>query len=161
MPSPYDVREEGVWDYSFVTKDGVGYRAYFIAVPYLHPLFTDTYTFNIEPMEGDMGSTHRPYDARIGATIARILSEFFKKNTNSMLMVCDNIDQRERKRRNLFDRWYKVYSDQSLVKLDAALEQNHYRLLVSMYICRTNPRIHELIDAFNQIVKTDLYELGL
>lgn len=158
--NPYSIHEEGEWDYSFLTKGGVRYRAYFIAVPYLHPLFADTYSFNIEPMEGDVETTHQPLDVRIGATIARILAEFFRKNSNSMIMVCDNTDGRERKRRALFDRWYDSYSGQSLIKLDAALQQDGYRLLVSMYIAKTNPKKRELIDAFNEIVKTDLYELG-
>lgn len=160
LPNPYDICEEGVWDYSFVTGEGVAYRAYFVAVPYLHPLFTDIYSFNIEPKEGSVVSTHRAMDARIGATIAAILVEFFKKNENSMIMVCDNSDGREHKRRLLFNRWYETYNDKSLVKLDAALAKDDYRLFVSMYISVANPKRRELVDAFNELVRTDLYELA-
>lgn len=127
---------------------------------YLTSIFEDVYSLNIEPVTGDVTSTHLPYDARIGMTIVAILTEFFKKNSNSMLMVCDNTDGREGKRRILFDRWYETYSNNSLVKLDAAMEDNGYRLFVSMYINRTNPRKRELVDAFNEIVKTDLYGLS-
>lgn len=157
---PYDFVKESEYNYAFVTSEGVAYRAYFVAVPYLHPLFTDTYSFNIEPKDGSVVSTHRAMDARIGATIAAILTEFFKKNENSMIMVCDNSDGREHKRRLLFDRWYNTYNDKSLMKLDAAFEKDDYRLFVSMYISVANPKRRELVDAFNELVRTDLYELA-
>lgn len=94
-------------------------------------------------------------------TIASILKEFFRKNENSMLMVCDNIDGREEKRRKLFDRWYHTYNNYSLIKLDASLENDDYRLFVSMFINRSNPKRELLIHAFNELVRTDLYQLGI
>ena len=81
---PYNVIKSDVFDYRFTTKDGINYRAYFINVSYLHPSFTEAYSFNIEP-EGDISSTHHPLDIRIGRTIAFILDEFFEKNENSII----------------------------------------------------------------------------
>lgn len=78
-----------------------------------------------------------------------------------MLMACDNTDGKEDKRRKLFDRWYNIYNDNSLIKLDAALENDIYKLHISMYINKTNPRRGQLISAFNDLIKTDLYELGI
>lgn len=78
-----------------------------------------------------------------------------------MLMVCDNIDGREEKRRNLFERWYAIYNNQSIIKLDASLENEDYRLYVSIFINRKNPKREELIKAFNELIRTDLYELGI
>lgn len=94
-------------------------------------------------------------------TIATVLIEFFQKNENSMLMVCDSTDGKEEKRRNLFERWYNIYNNQSIIKLDAALENEDYKLYVSMFIHRKNPELRELISAFNELVRTDLYELGI
>ena len=160
LPSPYKIIETEDFDYTFVTKDGIVYRAYFLDVSYLHPQFSDAYSFNIEPI-GDVSSTKHPIDQRIGITIASILKEFFRKNENSMLMACDNTDGKEDKRRMLFDRWYDHYNNSSLIKLDAALENDVYKLHVSMYIGKTNPRLEQLISAFNELIKTDLYELGI
>ena len=157
---PYNVIKSDVFDYRFTTKDGINYRAYFINVSYLHPSFTEAYSFNIEP-EGDISSTHHPLDIRIGRTIAFIFDEFFEKNENSMLMACDNTDGREEKRRLLFDRWYDIYSNNKLIKLDASMINESYRLYVSIYINKNNPNKEKIIDAFNELVKTDLYELGL
>ena len=133
MQNPYSVKETESFDYQFTTKDGIKYRAYFISAAYLHPLFTDVYSFNIEP-EGDFGSTKQPIDPRIGATVYEILRTFFRRNQNSMLMACDNTDGREGKRKKRFDRWFNQYNDGSILKLDAALESEIYNLYVSMYI---------------------------
>lgn len=158
--NPYKVIETEDFDYTFITKDGVVYRAYFLDVSYLHPQFSDAYSFNIEPV-GNADSTRHPIDKRIGMTIVSILKEFFKKNENSMLMACDNTDGKEDKRRKIFDRWYEHYNDNSLIKLDAALANEVYKLHVSMYIGKSNPRLELLISAFNELIKTDLYELGI
>ncbi len=158
--NPYEIIEENELDYSFRTKDGIIYRAYFLSASHLHHNFTDAYSFSIEPV-GDTEETKHPMDVRISMTIASILKEFFRKNENSMLMVCDNIDGREEKRRNLFERWYAIYNNQSIIKLDASLENEDYRLYVSIFINRKNPKKEELIQAFNELIRTDLYELGI
>lgn len=158
--NPYDVIEDSELDYSFCTKDGIKYRAYFLSASHLHDNFTDAYSFSIEPV-GEAEDTIHPIDVRISMTIASILKEFFRKNENSMLMVCDNIDGKEEKRKKLFDRWYHSYNSHSLIKLDASLENDCYRLFVSMFINRDNPKRELLIHAFNELVRTDLYELGI
>lgn len=160
LQNPYDVIEESELDYSFCTRDGITYRAYFLSASHLHDSFTDAYSFSIEPV-GESEDTIHPMDVRISVTIASILKEFFRKNENSMLMVCDNLDGKEEKRRKLFDRWYHHYANHSLIKLDASLENEDYRLFVSMFVNRHNPKREVLIHAFNELVRTDLYELGI
>jgi hypothetical protein len=160
LPNPYDMIEENELDYSFYTKDGIMYRAYFLSAAHLHNSFLDAYSFSIEPV-GEEGNTKHPIDVRISITIASILRDFFRKNENSMLMVCDNIDGKEEKRKKLFERWYHIYNNHSLIKLDASLENEDYRLFVSMFINRNNPKREILIRAFNELVRTDLYELGI
>ena len=46
---PYEVTEESEWNYSFITKHGIVYHAYFIDFSIYHSAFNDVYTFNIEP----------------------------------------------------------------------------------------------------------------
>lgn len=160
LQNPYDVIETSELDYSFETKDGILYRAYFLSAAHLHINFVDAYSFSIEPV-GNVEETKHPIDGRISVTIASILKDFFRKNENSMLMVCDNIDGKEEKRRKLFERWFHCYNDYSLIKLDASLENEDYKLFVSMFINKLNPCRESLIDAFNELVRTDLYELGI
>ncbi|MBR1464237.1 MAG: hypothetical protein IJ604_12815 [Prevotella sp.] len=158
--SPYKIIETDPLDYSFTTRDGIKYRAYFLSASHLHPMFQKSYSFNIEP-EGDVDETTHSLDARIGVTIFEILRSFFRHYENSMLMACDTLDGKEGKRRKRFDRWFKTYNDGSVLKMDAALDCDEYKLFVSMFISKHNPMINELVDAFNELIKTDLYHLAL
>ena len=93
LPLPYDIVEESDWNYSFKTKHGIVYHAYFIDFSIYHPTFDNVYTFNIEP-ESD-----RPHsiDNRIAMTIVSLLRIFFSRNDHAMIMVCDNLDGKEKK----------------------------------------------------------------
>ena len=104
---PYNITEEGEWNYSFTTKHGIVYHAYFVDFSIYHPSFSDVYTFNIEP-ESD---TPHPIDSRIALTIFGILRQFFELKQRAMLMVCDNLDGKEAKRERLFARWFKRHND--------------------------------------------------
>ena len=73
MQLPYDIAEESEWNYSFVTKHGIVYHAYFIDYSIYHPAFCEVYTFNIEP-ETD---TPHPIDTRIALTINSTYTETF------------------------------------------------------------------------------------
>ena len=88
LPLPYDIVEESDWNYSFKTKHGIVYHAYFIDFSIYHPTFDNVYTFNIEP-ESDRP---HPIDNRIAMTIVSLLRIFFSRNDHAMIMVCDNLD---------------------------------------------------------------------
>lgn len=152
---PYDVIEEDDWNYSFTTKHGIVYHAYFLDFSTYHPSFSDVYTFNIEP---DNEKPH-PIDNRIAQTIVHILKSFFTHKKNSMLMVCDNLDGKEIKRKNLFTRWFNQYKDGNIDKYDASANTEDYVLYVSIYIHKENPNKRELISAFYDLIKNNLYTI--
>ena len=152
---PYELVEEGDWNYSFKTKHGVIYHAYFIDFSHYHPAFTDVYTFNIEP-ECD---TPHPIDNRIAVTIVYILKRFFEEKHRAMLMVCDSLDGKEEKRKTLFSRWFIRHNDGSIRKYDASAITEDYALYVSIYLHKENPRLSELVAAFYELVKNDLYPI--
>lgn len=150
---PYEVTEDGAWNYSFTTKHGIVYHAYFVDFSVYHPSFSEVYTFNIEP-ETD---TPHPIDNRIAQTVAYILKQFFAAKQRAMLMVCDNLDGKEEKRRMLFARWFRQHNDGSVQKYDASATTDDYVLYVSIYLHRENPRSEELVNAFYDLVKNNLY----
>ena len=78
-----------------------------------------------------------------------------------MIMICDSIDGKEEKRRKLFDRWFEKHADDSILKYDASAPLEDYRLFVSIYFRKTNPNKALLLQAFYDLLKTDLYQLGL
>ena len=47
LPLPYDIVEESDWNYSFKTKHGIVYHAYFIDFSIYHPTFDNVYTFSL------------------------------------------------------------------------------------------------------------------
>lgn len=160
---PYKFSLDNDLYYSFITKDGIIYHAYFLSVSALYPELPNTYTFNIEP-EVSYKQARHPIDSRIAQTVVAILQSFFDNNVNSMLMVCDNIDGKEEKRKHLFSRWFDNYKNDNIIKLDASREGKKegfaYNLYVSLFINLANPDKDQIIAAFNELVRTDLYQLA-
>ncbi len=153
---PYSFRIDGDMHYVFTTEADIVYHAYFINFRMYAPQFDDVYMFNIEP-EGD--TTNLPLDIRISHTIVRILSLFFANHQNSMIMVCDSIDGREHKRNLLFDRWYRHYATVDIAKYDASAETADYMLYVSLFVHKDNSRKSEIVSAFYELVRNNMYPL--
>lgn len=140
--------------YIFTTDAGVVYHAYFLDFSMYASNFKDVYMFNIEP-EGI--TTSLPLDLRISHTIVSILSQFFANHMNTMIMVCDSIDGRERKRNMLFERWYQHYATVEISKYDASAETEDYMLYVSLFVHNRNPRKAEVISSFYELVRNNMY----
>ncbi len=152
---PYSISKSDDGFYSFTTKHGIIYHAYFVDYSIFHHDFKNVYTFNIEPED----SNSHPIDVRIAITIVDILRKFFDNNTNAMIMICDTLDGKEEKRRLLFSRWFDKYNDGRLNKYDASAETEDYSLYVSLYLHKNNPDTNKLVSAFYDLVKNNLYPL--
>ena len=152
---PYNYAKVGEEYYTFVNKDGIEYSIYFLPMNGHDGVFVNTYALSIEPED------KRPHamDVQIVLTVIDILRVFFQKNENAMIMVCDNTDGKEAKRRKLFDRWYEQYADNTITKYDAAAHEGDYHLFASIYFLRTNPNGPKLRDAFYDMMKQDAYEI--
>ncbi len=120
-----------------------------------YPKLVNTYSFSIERE----GNGVHPMDARIAVTIVTILKRFFENNENAMIMICDTLDGKEAKRRKLFDRWFKLYNNGTLEKFDAAASTTEYEIFISIYFTKSNPNRKQLIEAFRDLLASDLYEL--
>lgn len=124
---PYNITEEADLTYSFTTRHGITYHAYFLDYSCYHPAFANVYTFNIEPEE----DTPHPIDQRIALTVIHILKLFFSRNENAMIMICDNLDGKERKREMLFTRWFMRYNDEAYRNT-----MRHRPQTTTCYMCR-------------------------
>ena len=76
-------------------------------------------------------------------------------------MVCDSVDGKEEKRRKLFDRWFDKYADGNILKYDASAPLEDYRLFISIYFSKNNPNKKLLLQSFYDLLKTDLYQIGI
>ena len=152
---PYSLKEEGDKAYSFITKHGITYHAYFLDYSVYHPEFKNVYAFNIDV---DDNKPH-PIDIQIALTIVEILRIFFESNSNAMIMICDTLDGKEIKRKKLFDRWFSKYNNGSILKYDASAEDSGVTLFVSLYIKKTNTNVARIVKAFYELVMNNLYPL--
>ena len=156
MLHPYEIIEEAEWSYSFKTKHDIIYHAYFIDYSPYHSQFTDVFSFIIEP-ESDQP---HPIDNQIAVTVIFILKQFFSVKERAMLMICDTLDGKEEKRKQLFNRWYDKYNIRhEIQKFDASAETEDYKLYVSIYINNNNENKQKLISAFYELVSNDFYPL--
>ena len=90
---PYKIAEEADLTYSFTTRHGITYHAYFLDYSCYHPAFTNVYTFSIEPEE----DTPHPMDRRIALTIIHILQQFFWGSRNLVGIAIQLSDSEEEK----------------------------------------------------------------
>ena len=155
LSSPFEINEVELFDYTFISRDGIRYRAFFSPLEDIYPQLPNTYSFSIEPEKKEP----HPMDRRIAITVAEILKRFFRQKENAMIMICDSVDGKERKRRKLFDRWYDVLNDGNLIKMDATGRIEEYEIFLSIYFTKTNPNKDQLKKAFTDLLAHDLYEL--
>lgn len=153
--NPFEINEVEKFDYTFVSRDGIKYRVFFSPLQDYYPELPNTYSFSIEPED----RTPHPFDRRIAMTVVAILERFFQNDENAMIMICDTLDGKERKRRKLFDRWFKMFNNGRLIKMDAAGSVDQYELFLSIYFTKTNPNKEQLKVAFQELLAHDLYEL--
>lgn len=153
--TPYKISKSSDWDYTFVTQHGIVYHAYFVDFSNYHPSFSNVYTFNIEPE----GIVNHPIDYKIALTVVDILKKFFEVKEHAMIMICDNLDGKEEKRKILFQRWFNRHNDGSIIKFDASAETDDYTLYVSLYLKRDNPNATELIKSFYELIGNDMYPM--
>jgi len=153
LPLPYEIRKIGELNYEFVNKDGILYHTFFL--PMVYPDMDNTFSFSIERE----GTAPHGIDRRIAATVVDILRRFFEKVENAMIMVCDNIDGKQGKRRVLFNRWFDLYNDGTLSSRNIDVREGFYELMVSIYYKHDNPNKQKLIKAFNELMSQDIYEI--
>jgi hypothetical protein len=152
---PYSFKKTAHLSYEFLTKHGITYRVYFMPVYDNYPELLNTYSFSIEP---ESNQPH-PIDRCIADTVATILKQFFETIENAMIMVCDNSDGKQRKRRNLFNRWFHYYNDGSMTTFNAEAQAGDYELLLSIYFRNDNPYRQQIAKAFGDLVTRDVYEI--
>jgi Family of unknown function (DUF6169) len=136
--------------YFFETDNGIQYRieikdgsAYFIDFkPYL-----SVFELSID-LDNDAIDSLAPYDSRTESTIAHILIDFFKENSNCLIYVCDSADGRHHGRNRKFNSWFNKFNDGTLEKHDINFEMDEMEMLFSLILHQNNPFKEELIKLF-------------
>ena len=151
-PYKYTIFEDR---YYFKTESGIEYFAYFLDLSSYGP---NLYTFSFErviPSCRDVA--HKPMPGKnVLDTICQILSDFFRKETNAMLFVCDSTDGRAEGRRRLFSRKFESVNDGSYEKIDRNGNTAYYSVYSSIIFRKDNPNKAILLEAFDQLCADSL-----
>lgn len=139
----------------FKTDNSVAYSVeftdgthYFLNLPSHIPVFE----FNIKVLNV-VDSIGQPYDERIELTIVNILRAFFEDNKNSLIYVCDNLDNRQQVRYRKFDMWFKKSKTDLIEKYDIDFSVYDIQILASLIVHVQNPDKDLLVRLFFDIYK--------
>jgi hypothetical protein len=136
--------------YSFITDNSVVYNVEFTDGSYYFfdlPADVPVFELNIKAMNATE-SIIQPYDKRVETTIVNILSTFFNDNKNSLIYVCNNLDNRERARSRKFNSWFNKNATFSVEKYDINFTMQNIIILASLIVHTENKRKDELIKRF-------------
>ena len=136
--------------YFFKTESDIEYFAYFLDLSEYGP---DLYTFSFEKKDDpdQEGSVKKAPGRDVLDTICQILSDFFQKQTNAMLFVCDSTDGRAEGRRRLFSRKFESVNDGTFEKVDRNGKTIYYSVYSSIIFRKDNPNKDRWLEAFDRI----------
>lgn len=149
MYFPYSFQQQGN-DYRFDTDKGIFYSIkfsdssfYFFNLPAYIPVFE----ISISTVSlGDHLSP--PKDARVEATIVAIFRSFFTTHENSIVYICDNLDQKQAARHRKFDIWFRTHAEKELEKYDTHFIVQSLEIYASLILHSANPYKLELTQIF-------------
>lgn len=141
--------------YTFVTSAGGEYHCYFFdfSAPFSdYPdLAPKVFGFNLELRSSP--TPKAPLDKRIALTVTTILRTFLNQQSNVVVYICDNSDNREKARFHKFYHWFKTYNDGSFIQLRGVIRAGDTNILNAMLIHKDNPQLQDFIEAFEIITE--------
>jgi hypothetical protein len=146
--APYKVSFDGK-QFLFVTQYGIHYEIRFFDEQPIGGC--ETWQFSFAKAE----ETPAPEDPYVRFTLFAIIDEFFVKNVNVMLYICDTSDSREAARNRLFIRWFKqsAQPDRFTIRsANATIEgQGFYAAII---VENSNPLLTDITADFDQTAVT-------
>ncbi len=152
LKSPYKIfYEEG--EYYFFTSSGIKYILYFKDVSYFGISYLDQniLEFGFKP-EYERGRN----DKNIRLTVFSFIEHYFLKNKNNVLFfITDSLDNKQKARKRLFDKWINESKNIKLLKYDINLKTEDMVYYGSLILSENNiyrqeyeQRINETLEIF-------------
>lgn len=82
-----------------------------------------------------------------------ILTTFLDNNKNSLIYVCDNLDNRQQGRYRKFDRWFEKSKTPLIEKYDIDFSVHDIQILALLIVHGQNPEKDLLVRLFFDIYK--------
>ena len=134
--------------YEFVTDFGVHYQIGFMFDCSI--ISENAYQFVITNINNKVS----PNDDKVRETIMIMVDEFFKKNYNTLLYICETGDGKQAMRNRLFHYWFSLYDrfceftclSSSIIDMDGV--QNFATLIVR----NDNPKLVDIVSEFSETI---------
>ena len=155
---PYNFNQQGN-SYRFQTDAGVYYNVAFTDGSFYFtnfPAYLSVFEFSISVITlGDNLSP--PLDRRVESTVVVILKAFLENHDNSILYICEMLDNRQQARYRKFDTWFKQNLTEipELEKHDAFVTYEDLEIIASLIIHKQNLYRNELVKLFFDRTKID------
>lgn len=99
--------------------------------------------------------TPSPNDFKLRETILCVLENFFKANPEILLYLCETGDGKQASPNRLFVKWFKEYAKKHLYYFDTVeMEAEGIDNFAAIIVQKTNPKLNEIVETFNQVVRT-------
>ncbi|MBP1222477.1 DUF6169 family protein [Flavobacterium sp. 1355] len=157
MPNPYNYSfNDSTQSYHFLTKNNIDYRVAFIddqtfsAVSGIE--MQNIYQIIIEKVE----DKREKFDSQVSSTIQSIVLSFFKNSQNAMIYICDDKDDKGKKRFNAFERWYKNCESNGFInKINNVIvcytEEKHWTLYTSLLYHEDNSNKDTIVEVYHTL----------
>jgi Family of unknown function (DUF6169) len=149
MDLPYNFLEKDNY-YRFETDKGIFYSVsftdgsfYFINLPAYIPVFE--MAIKVVNLGKYMSP---PRDLRVEVTIVAIFRLFLAEHENSVVYICDNLDEKQAARHRKFDMWFQGHTNKELEKYDAHFIVDSQEIYTSLILHNLNPFKQDLIKVF-------------
>jgi hypothetical protein len=137
-------------EFEFITDNYIQYSFKFTDGAFLLtglPAYISVFDVSIDVI--DLGNyTSPPRDLRAETTVVAIFRQFLKNNENSIVYVCDNLDNKQAARYRKFDTWFNRNKSTDIEKYDTYFIVEELEIYASMIAHRLNPYKEELIKVF-------------
>lgn len=92
-----------------------------------------------------------PNDKKIQQTIILIIEEFFSKNPDLLLYMCDTANEQQAQRDRLFLRWFNAYEQKKkYVIKTATIFDEGVSNYVSLIVPKEHPQINDILETFER-----------
>ena len=89
-----------------------------------------------------------PHDKRVESTIVKILGTFLSYRENTIIYICQNLDNRHYARKRKFDAWFQQNTNTNLEKYDLTIEYDTMVYLTSLISHKNNSHKEEILELF-------------
>ena len=94
---------------------------------------------------------------KVRDTIISILDEFFIKHEEALISILDVVDGKQFARKRLFDRWFELFNNGRLCRLDAKCFVDESETYASLFFLKQSPYSKILEKEFSKLVEVNFY----